>query len=308
MKKILVFLLVLLSAQVNAQIEETVVFDFTKPSSLNPPLSLDTSAGDVTMVTFKTFTSGPVEMSFMSTGQGVAINNVTEGKNYSLAIRARAGMKLSFSKSGYAFSYVQFEGALGDLGNVNSVTKRWTASDKSTTEVSFTNGIQPTRFQKITVCYTRAALPVSQPVTTPKSGDKVSSFKTMSLQFDLPMSVVHEKGIKLYTLDQDGERIGSQDMIATVSATDSRTILLTAEKEIMQDGSFEVYVPAGSFQNSEQSSSPEIKVPFTVYADRATLRYESVTPDPTEGNVPKVPATITLKYADNQSVSIVEDG
>lgn len=309
MKKILVFLLVLLSAQVNAQIEETVVFDFTKPSSLNPPLSLDTSAGDVAMVTFKTFTSGPVEMSFMSTGQGVAINNASESMIlYSLAIRARAGMKLSFSKSGYAFSYVQFEGALGDLGNVNSVTKRWTASDKSTTEVSFTNGIQPTRFQKITVCYTRAALPVSQPVTTPKSGDKVSSFKTMSLQFDLPMSVVHEKGIKLYTLDQDGERIGSQDMIATVSATDSRTILLTAEKEIMQDGSFEVYVPAGSFQNSEQSSSPEIKVPFTVYADRATLRYESVTPDPTEGNVPKVPATITLKYADNQSVSIVEDG
>ena len=309
MKKILLFLLVLLSAQANAQIEETVVFDFTKPSSLNPPLSLDTSAGDVAMVTFKTFTSGPVQMSFMSTGQGVAINNASESMIlYSLAIRARAGMKLSFSKSGYAFSYVQFEGALGDIGNVNSVSKRWTASDKSTTEVTFTNGIQPTRFQKITVCYTRAALPVSQPLTTPETGKAVSSFKTMKLQFDMPMTVVHDKGIKLYTLDQDGEHIGSQDMIATVSPTDSRTILLTVEKEIMQDGSFEVYVPAGSFQNSEQSSSPEISVPFTVYADRATLRYLSVTPDPTEGNVPKVPATITLKYADNQSISLNEDG
>ena len=61
MKKILLFLLAVVSVQAFGQITETRTFDFTNPTSLNPSVSMPAGSNEKNVYNI-TFTNGPVTL------------------------------------------------------------------------------------------------------------------------------------------------------------------------------------------------------------------------------------------------------
>jgi len=309
MKKILLLLLMFVVHQSFSQVTETVAFDFSNPAELSKysdhPFTFLEGSGDYYIDGDK-LTIGPVVMSFVLSGEGVVMDFYKDEqgvKHYYLAIRAWGGVTVSLNKRDYVLQSIKFTGYLGDL-SVSATNKTWMAPDNNTKTVTFKNGNAHTQLTKIEVTYLRDPNPVTLTSTTPAKESVVSSFQSMNMLFESPMSVLDSKGIYLYELDAYKNRIDEaiQKLEANVSSDDNRIITLRCKEEIRKDGWYEVYVPAGAFVNSEGSVSPAFSVIFKVYADRATLKWKEVSPVPEDGAVPTVPNPIILTF--NQNVKI----
>ena len=314
MKKILLSLFTLISVNAIAQVTESVTFDFSKPSSLNPNpvVNVNPSPGDIASLYQYTFKNGPVSLSFVDYGQGVMLNCTFNGSTpvYTLSMRQRSSMKISVNGSTYALSSISFSGSIGSIKEVSSSTKRWTASDQNTKSIEFHNGTEESFIRSITVNYTRASKQVNFKGLSLNTIEPISSFKSTELEFDQEISTIaNSDGIKLYQLDsQNGDRIEGMenDLDAVISTTNPKKVIVSLKNdaEIKADGYFELYVPAGAFKSIENSSTLAISVPFEILSDKAIFYYDSaLSPDPKEGTYPMFPYQITLTYEKNVYLS-----
>ena len=313
MKKIFLLLCALMAVQAYAQVSESVTFDFTKPGSLNPPLDVSNpSPGDFLSVYQKTFTNGPVTISFVDYGQGVMMNceYVGNTRRFSLSLRQRASMKVSVSGTSYALKTITFTGSVGTLKEVSSSTKRWDASDQSTKSMEFHNGTEETFIYTVKVTYTRASQQVQFKSPGFDPSKPIPFFKSTELEFDQEIaSIANTTGIKLYQLSSEGgSRIEGyeNDLDAQISATNPKKVVVSMKNdaEMKADGFFELYVPAGAFKSVENSSNLAISVPFEIETDKAILAYDETTsPNPKEGTYPTFPDKITLTYDKNVYLS-----
>ena len=292
------------SIQVYSQRTGTVVFDFSNPETLNGSdnFTVPTSPGE-TQVNRYTFTEGQVSLSFSNAGNGCAIDCVKDyndnSLSYSFVVRGHGELIVKIKGKGYYLSTIQFDGSIGDLSNVNRSSKRWMANTDSETEARFMNGTQHTSIDKIIVTYTRPPESVELRSSAPKDGGKVSSFSEMSLRFNLPISVVNQDGFKLRQQNSGSEI----PLTASVSPTDDSVLLLSSAETIKEDGIYEVIIQAGALKNVDNSLNEKLSVIFTVEIERNTLNYSSISLDPSDGSIPKIPESITFTY--DQNVKIV---
>ena len=325
MKKILLLLLTFVSIHVYSQRFGTAEFDFLNAETLNGSggFTVPTSPGEF-MILNNTFTKGPVSISFSTAGNGAAlrcdstykIGHVDETIEFdknkdtlscSLVIRGHGEMIIKIHGNGYSLSSVEFGGSIGDLSNINSTSRKWTASSGTETEVRFMNGTQHTSITSIKVTYIRPPEEVQLWSSTPKNGGKVTSFSEMNLEFNLPVTIVNPKGFTLYELDDFDDQISESEkpLTAYVSDENENVLILRSEEEIREDGKYEVVIDAGAIKNVDNSLNAKMNIVFTVEIERNTLKYSSISLDPDAGSIPQIPETIILTY--EQKVKVVSN-
>ena len=313
MKKILLFLFVLLALPGSANVTSWVTFDFTNPAELpfNPALTsrdLDAlnGSGDVLNVTNKTITFDDVTMSFgFGVGrEGVAINHLLLDSDasvsvYSLSMRTKAVLTLSVP-AGYSLDSIVFDGYManmlkmdGEPGIYNLAMKTWSANGEQVEQVSFKNGQSyDTQIYSIKVKYTRPSTPLVLIQSYPRDGGETKSFRSMALQFNTPIgSIVKSDDITLTTLG-----LPVQKLVPTASGN---VVTLSLPDNVQASSAlYTVTVPAGCFLNTEGSPNDPITVKFQ---NRNPVMYESVSPAP--GSVLAVPQEVTLTFKDNVKVA-----
>lgn len=310
MKKILLLLLAFVSIQVYSQRTGTVEFDFSNPETLHGSgnFTVPTDPGE-TLINYYTFTEGQVSLSFSTAGNGCAINCIHDYEkntnSYTLVVRGHGEMIIKIQGKGYALQTVKFDGAIGNLDNVNSAFKRWDASTDSETEIRFRNGTQHTAIRKLIVTYTRPAEDVILRSSKPNANKAVPSFSEMSLNFNLPVNIENPDGFTLYKLDENRNQISNtkKSLEASVSpGSDGSVLILKSPELIQEDGNYEVVIQPNALRNVDNSLNSKMSVFFTIEIERNTLNYTSINPEPHDESIPELPETIILSFGQNVSL------
>ena len=301
MKKVLLFLLLLVSVQTFAQIRRTAVFDFTNPTALNPSITPEPENAQNVMVTDKVFKNLGVNISFNAIGQypiGARIQtSVLNGNtSYFLSLASISDMTFGVA-NGATLNEIRFSeetifGGLylkdGEAGTMNpyETYKKWEAGNStSVSSVTFRNTDKDSHFLKIYVTYTEPSDVLAPISTSIQQGSIVESFSNISLLFSDNMTLYSSNGITL----SDGTK--TWNLSASVSGSN---VTLNAPNEIDQDGTYTINIPARCFKNAAGYENKALSYTFTVNTPKNTFIYSSVTP--AEGNVDLLPSEITLTY------------
>lgn len=297
-----------------AAVEDFREFDFKSLSSItslatftdNETNTLQEweSSGDVLAVNDRPFTNSPVTITFdpgYARGGG-AVNK--SGDVYSLSLRSGGRMTVSVPAN-YKLLSIQFvEAATGDIylgtdqpGDYNTVHKQWNAGTAETSQVVITNGPLDASIYKLRVTYTRPSTPLTFTGSNPsEQGTPVASFSTMTVSFDHVISKINEG--KSVTIEGPGIE-GKQNL--TLGPKGATSITLKSSTEITKDGQYTVTIPEGIFENSDGGINSEQIIKFSVYATRTTIKEWIV--DPVEGTYTSLPASLTLTFPDDVTVS-----
>ena len=146
MRKILLFLLTLVTMMAQAQMEKTATFDFNRPSTLNPAVTPSSVALNEVGLNKYTFTANDVTLNFgVQSGYEDYMNVIlttNDDFSYSMGFNDRSTMIISVPSSSYI---TQIEMGIANIsispnvGTYDPVSFTWTASNKSTSEVVFSN-------------------------------------------------------------------------------------------------------------------------------------------------------------------------
>ena len=312
MKKLLFFLLAFLSVPAFAEVGDHTSFDFTNPKELNISPAIQSYDGSFdgqgVQVTSKVITSKDIQISFsLGLGQGgvyIPRYSITiDGKTtyyYVLEMRSGSTIKIR-TTNGCELDSVKFTGSTGTLtssstGLFDAKTMMWKAKT-STDTVVIENGAIDTGIQTIEVYYKKQSEPLYFVSSTPSSGSEVSTFDSMTLNFNstINTSNYNESGITL-----SGPGISSP--VAMSASVSGSSVTLSTGQTYTAYGDYTVYVPAGAFKNSEGGSHDAISIPFRVNPKRDTLKFLSVIPDATQDTVNQLPESIEVIY--NEFVSV----
>ena len=301
MKKVLLFLLLLVSVQTFAQIRRTAVFDFTNPTALNPSITPEPENAQVVMVTDKVFKNLGVNISFNAIGQypiGARIQTSVLNGNTSYFLRLASISDMTFGvENGAILNEISFSeetifGGLylkdGEPGTMNpyETYKKWEAGNTTNvSSVTFRNTDKDSHFLKIYVTYTEPSDVLAPISTSIQQGSIVESFSNISLLFSDNMTLYSSKGITL----SDGTK--TWNLSATVSGN---CVTLSAPDEIAQDGTYTINIPARCFKNAAGYENKALSYTFTVNTPKNTFVFSSV--NPAEGNVDMLPSEIILTY------------
>lgn len=288
MKKIILFLLTFFSLSVSAQLQKSVVFDFSKPTELTPSITPSTISGGIVQVSSTTFKNKQVSINFTQGSQptGAQIFTYIDPNNnsisYSLRITGTTSMKVALS-DGAVLDSIRFSelSIIGDLHlaydqpgyqDPYQEYKFWKSNSKDYSEVSFYNNSQASQIRQMYVYYTTPS-ELLEPVSCSISPDEVlSSLNQFTLTFQSDMTVEDASGIQL---------ISSAGNERTVSAkADGKKIVLTLNEAITTDDVVTIKIPAKCFQDIEGFENKELSYTFKIVEPRNSLKYISITPQP----------------------------
>ena len=289
-RKILLFVLFVLTLQVSAQVTITKVFDFTNPLGLTPPIDPSTSNGFI-YLTDKTFKEGAVSLSFAdgSTKEGAYLKADNNGSCLSL-FRTTT---MSFVCSGNAhleeISFDDFS-ITGDLGIVAGQpgkfeSEKWSCNgDNTIQQVVFRNNGSSSYLNKICITYTEPS-EVLVPESDIANQQVLSSFSGINLTFEKNMVLVSDEGITL----SDGTT--TMPLSASVSGN---KVTLSVQHPIAVDGNYTLTVPAKCFKDSEGYENVALSYKFSISVPKNTFTYTSVSPE--TGRVAVLNDKITLTF------------
>ena len=165
MKKIILLLLSFISLSVSAQLQKSVLFDFSKPTELSPSITPSTISGGIVQVSSTTFKNKQVSINFTQGSQptGAQIftyKNPYSGEvSYSLKITATTTMTIAVSDGAVLDSLrISPLSSIGDLHLVygepgsqdpNQEYKFWMSDTKDCSEVSFYNNSQASQLRQL---------------------------------------------------------------------------------------------------------------------------------------------------------------
>lgn len=301
MKKVILFLFLLLSVQSYAQIKRTAVFDFTNPTALSPSITPEKENAQNVIVTDKIFKSQGVSISF-STGEdipiGARIQTTVYNGNTSYYLRLSSISEMTFGvEDGATLNEIKFSdetifGGLylkeGEKGSIDPTEtyKKWEAGNANNVgSVTFRNSDKDSQFQKIYVTYTEPSDVLSPSSTNIPQGGVVESFENFTLNFSSNMEIANSNGITL----SNGKK--TWNLSAT---TTGGTITLSAPNIIAEDGTYTINIPARCFKNSSGYENKTLSYTFTINTPKNTLNYESVTPN--TGAIEKLSSGIIVTF------------
>ncbi len=288
MKKILSFLLLLLSLTSHAQVVKQVKFDFTSPANLNLPTALDTE------ITTYTCTLGNISISFEKGAILTGVHYYQSGSIYLLKIATSCKMHIT-GLNDAAIKSVSFEALnLGDLtvvsgqaGDWDELAEVWNCgNDNSINKVSFKDNGTAAVIKSIIVTYSDAT-----DVLTPspyQQNINVSSFKDLKINFSSSMKRVGTQAINM---------VNSSNSYPLSVSVNNSVVTLSSTKTITTDGTYTLSIPAGYFQNAEGYRNKALTYTIVVNTPKNTLNYVSV--NPTEGEIEKLTSPIMLSFGEN---------
>lgn len=300
MKKVLLFLLLLVSVQTFAQIRRTAEFDFTHPTALTPSITPMTENAQTVQVTDETFKNSAVSINFTPIGvaKGARIQTIVEDGVTSYHLRLESITDMTFQvANGATLNEISFSNETvfggvylrnGEAGSMNpyETYKKWEAgSATNVNSVTFRNSDKDALFYKIYVTYTEPSDVLSPTSTSIQQGSTIASFSALTLRFADNMILANSNGITL----SNGTK--TWNMSATVSRD---SVILSAPEEISADGTYTVTVPARCFKNASGYENQALSYTFTVSTPKNSFNFSNVTP--AEGNVDSLPSEITLTY------------
>ena len=301
MKKVILFLFLLLSVQSYAQIKRTAVFDFTNPTALSPSITPANENAQNVIVTDKIFKSQGVSISFATVGDfpiGARIQTSVYNGNTSYYLRLSSISDMTFGvENGATLNEIKFSdetifGGLylkeGEKGSIDPTEtyKKWEAGNANNVgSVTFRNSDKDSQFQKIYVTYTEPSDVLSPSSTNIPQGGVVESFESLILNFSSNMEISSSNGITL----SNGTK--TWNLSAT---TTGGTITLSAPNIIAEDGTYTINIPARCFKNTSGYENKALSYTFTINTPKNTLNYESVTPN--TGAIEKLSSGIIVTF------------
>lgn len=296
MKHIFLLLLLVLSIPVFSQskIEKTVVFDFTKPTTLSPSKPDVDKIYTAYNVTDETFTADNIKIHFYSSepgAQSVAIGTLDVVSSV-----------LQFFKEGRMEVYsevdpivkIEFEG-MNSLGleegpSTSYMLNVWSWSEDLYTKpqysVKFRGSAEYSYLSRIKVTYVVTQDILSPVRTTFNANDEVAAFNSYKMTFDKDIIVDPDAS---YTVN------GSDGTVyPLIVSLDGRDVTLTSETEINEPGRYSLIVPAQSINSVDNVYyNKEYNIPFVVRVPDNAFKIAAVVPD--SGVVDEIPNEITLK-------------
>lgn len=304
MKKVILFLFLLLSVQTFAQITRTAVFDFSTPTSLNPSITPKSENAQTVLVTDKVFSNSGIHINFTPVGvvsPGARITTKVYNGNTTYYLQVGSITDMTFSvENGVTLDQIRFadETIFGgfylkdnEKGTIKSYNtyRQWNAnSSDQVNSVTFRNSDGDAQFYKIYVTYTEPSAVLSPTSSNIPQNGIVESLEKIELNFADNMSIYNSNGITL----SNGTK--TWNLTATVSGS---TVTLTPAEEIKTDGFYTLSVPAKSFKNANGYENKALTYTIQVSTPKNTLNYESV--NPLLGDVEKLESPIILTYGKN---------
>lgn len=314
-KSLFVILLACVSAPGWAQIQRTVVFDFSQPLSLTPSITPPEGNSNEVPVTDNVFSNGDITIDFEwgNLGLGTAIvnftNRYTHDISYYLKVSQQALMKVHAPDIGRLDRVSFSEGStVGDLrvtddelGSQEDGYKTWINDKKQDIhDLIYKNSFSNAQLKKITVLYTMPST-ILTATGDLENGSVLEYFENMHLTFDRNMLVKDASKIIL----SDGT--SSQTLSATVK---DNVVTLSAASQIAKNGTYTLMVPAKSFVDKEGFENKEMKFSFVIKAP-----FSPVSITPAAGTVETLPLTIAVDFGENvgyvdeaASVKLLKDG
>ena len=315
MRKILLFLLTLVTMMAQAQMEKTATFDFNHPSTLNPAVTPSPVALNEVGLNDYTFTANDVTLDFgAQSGWEYQMNVILTTNNdfsHSMGFNQRSTMIISVPSSSYI---TKIEMGIANInispnvGTYNPATFTWTASNTSTSEVVFSNPHSyPPTIQTVTVYYvapsaimdysSASIIDADNQSNWYSDGVDVTSFKSFDIDFPKNVSLLSSSGITM--TDKNDANIPF-----TASCSGSK-LSLTPNDPITEDDDITIYVPANVVQSSDNLQNKELGTfNFKVRKERETFNYTAT--DPEEGDVVELPKTIKVTFP--KAATLVDDG
>lgn len=301
MKKVILFLFLMLSVQSFAQITRHVEFDFTNPTALNPSITPKTENAQTVMVTDRVFQNSGVKISFERVNQfspGARITtSVLNGKtSYYLSWSSITDMtfavengatlnEISFSQDTHYGGFYLKEDQKGYV-DPTVANRKWVDNNaENVTSVTFRNTDQESQFYHIYVTYTEPSAVLSPVSTSIPQYGTVESFDKFTMDFADNMTLYSSNGIIL----SNGTK--TWNMSASISG---KTVTLSAPETIAQDGTYTLSIPAKCFKNANGYENQALTYTFTVNTPKNILNFESV--NPAQGNIDKLSSGIVLTY------------
>ena len=270
MRKILLFLLTLVTMMAQAQMEKAATFNFNHPSTLNPAVTPSSVAGNEVDLNNYTFTANDVTLGFgVQSGWEFYKSVILKTNNdfshsHSMGFNIRSTMIISVPSSSYI---TKIEMGIANInispnvGTYHPASCTWTAKDKSTSEVVFSNphSDYPT-IQYVTVHYvapsaimdysSASIIDTDNQSNGYSDGVDPTSFKSFDIDFPKNVSLLSSSGITM--TDKNDSNIPF-----TASCSGSK-LSLTPNTPITEDDDITIYVPANVVQSSDNLQNKEL--------------------------------------------------
>ena len=327
MKKILLFLMTLLSFQGQAQLTKEVTFDFQKPTKLTPPVTPAVGNGNYVIISNYTFTDtqeGQIMLSFeMNNMYGIAELYTREipgiPTQYYVGFSSNAKLKIA-GKMGAMITKIIFTGSQKELkvneGTFDFESNTWTAASESgSSAVLFSNpSTAEPQIMSVTVYYTTTSevLEPSKAEIIDVNGAsaktysaaatevlQVPSFKSLDLTFPYDVSPLDLAAITMK--DAKGNAV---EIVPTCS---EKLLSIAAKTPIVEDGDYSITVPARSVKSNVDGEEWQNKA-LPVYQFKVRKIRDNFLPtavNPEEGEVKSLPQTIKLTFG--KDVRVVTD-
>lgn len=309
MKKIILLLLSFISLSVSAQLQKSVLFDFSKPTELSPSITPSTISGGIVQVSSTTFKNKQVSINFTQGSQptGAQIftyKNPYSGEvSYSLKITATTTMTIAVSDGAVLDSLrISPLSSIGDLHLVygepgsqdpNQEYKFWMSDTKDCSEVSFYNNSQASQLRQLYIYYTTPS-ELLVPVSCSINPDEVlPSLKEFTLTFESNMTVQDASAIQCVSTAGNERTVNAK--------TNGKNVTLSLNQAIATDDEVTVIIPAKCFKDNEGFENKELTYTFKIVEPRNSLQYTSVTP--AAGETEKLTNTINITFGESVKLS-----
>ena len=303
MKKILLFLLVLSTLSVHAQLSRTATFNLQDPTHLNPPVIPATSNGGYVNLIDYVFEKEKISVSFVKPESALGAYAEFYTRKYSdrpdgydLGFSRGVSMKIS-AVTGCTIDRIVFTGAKKALdvhenGIFVSSSNIWTKSS-NTSEVVFTNwNTDEPAIESITVEYTEPAVEL-EAAFSPTSSAELMSFSQIELSYTGVHGALTLHGTSAITIVGNYDDTSLGEVNATLSPSVSGSVVtLSLTPAIEHDGTFTITIPEGTFADSDGHLNKAQVTYVTVREDRTVFNPIEITP--AEGSLELLPEVIKL--------------
>lgn len=305
MKKITLFLLLVISMQMSAQIRRVAKFDFTKPTELNPSITPRTDNGGGLKVSDKVFTNGLANISFIEgsqiTGAQIMTGIDEEWNITSYTLRLTYTTQMVFScNNGATIDSIRIshDSVMGDLslsdsdqpGTLDALQgcELWKSEPNSNvSKVVFKNGPNSTEFKQITVYYKEIANTLSASFDIP-SGSTLNTFESLKLTY--PKNISLTGGSSLSVVDANGKTT------ALKVTTSGKTAILSLDKAITEKGTYRITIPEGFFKDNDGYVNARQSYGFTIETAKNTFNY--INASPSLGKITKLTDKFYIEFPD----------
>ena len=307
MKKITLFLLLLVTIHISAQIKRVAEFDFTNPTGLNPSITPRTDNGGGLKVSDKVFTNGLVSISFVEgnqiTGAKIMTGIDEEWGITSYCLRLTYTTQMIFSCTNGAeidSIRVSHDSVMGDWFLLDETQpgkldfsqgcEFWESESKSVNKVVFKNGPSSTDFKKIKVYY-KEKTAVLNPSFDLTNGGVYDVFESLKMIFDRSVS---STGSNVFSVkDSNNNKIA--DLVASCSG---KFVTLSLTKPVSAKGTYKIVIPAGCFVDAEGHTNVDLEFTFSIIPPKNTFNF--ISSEPTSG-------TKVDKLSDKFSITFHDD-